>query len=173
MAKGNLLFPFLLISGFALLMVLNQQTTALKSPEKGLVKELRDSLNKHTSSALPDTLMLNFWASWCKPCKKEMPDLAGFVKNAKEKGYNHIGYYAITDEAKAESKAIRREHSAFFKAYQTIYNVSSTEQIMYALKGKQSIPANFIIAGDSCLYKGGYASKEERQRMKEVMFEKL
>ena len=39
------------------------------------------------------TVILNFWATWCPPCKKEMPSLERFYKKAKDK---NIVVLAIT-----------------------------------------------------------------------------
>ena len=36
-------------------------------------------------------ILLNFWASWCPPCVKEMPDLDHFHKDMKDKGWHVIG----------------------------------------------------------------------------------
>ena len=36
-------------------------------------------------------ILLNFWASWCPPCVKEMPDLNRFQQNMKDKGWRVIG----------------------------------------------------------------------------------
>lgn len=36
-------------------------------------------------------ILLNFWASWCPPCVKEMPDLDHFHKDMKAKGWQVIG----------------------------------------------------------------------------------
>jgi len=36
------------------------------------------------------TVLVNFWATWCAPCKKEMPDLIKLYKNYKEKGFELV-----------------------------------------------------------------------------------
>ncbi|HEX5311923.1 TlpA disulfide reductase family protein [Aquabacterium sp.] len=36
-------------------------------------------------------ILLNFWASWCPPCVKEMPDLNRFQQDMKDKGWRVIG----------------------------------------------------------------------------------
>ncbi len=36
-------------------------------------------------------LLINFWATWCTPCRKEMPDLVSLQSELKEKGLQVIG----------------------------------------------------------------------------------
>jgi thiol-disulfide isomerase/thioredoxin len=36
-------------------------------------------------------LLLNFWATWCAPCVKELPELAQFSREFKAKGWQVVG----------------------------------------------------------------------------------
>jgi peroxiredoxin len=36
-------------------------------------------------------IMLNTWATWCPPCRAEMPDLQAFFERYKDKGFSLIG----------------------------------------------------------------------------------
>jgi thiol-disulfide isomerase/thioredoxin len=48
-------------------------------------------------------IVLNFWAAWCKPCKKELPLLAELQREFGVQGVQFIG--ANTDDVKDREKA--------------------------------------------------------------------
>lgn len=50
-----------------------------------------DSLNKEISEAKSELLIVDFWATWCSPCKKQLPVLFNLYEKYKSKGLSIIG----------------------------------------------------------------------------------
>ena len=48
-------------------------------------------------------VMINFWASWCVPCRQEMPLLENIYKKYKPLGFTLIGVNVEPDQKDAES----------------------------------------------------------------------
>ena len=46
--------------------------------------------------------MLNFWATWCEPCREEMPELSNFYTENKSKNLVVVGI-AIDEEKAVQS----------------------------------------------------------------------
>lgn len=52
-------------------------------------------------------VLVNFWATWCPPCRKEMPDLDGLYQRFKDKG---LVILAISDEESAKVAPFIADH---------------------------------------------------------------
>ena len=81
-------------------------------------------------------ILLNFWGTWCVPCKKEIPDLVALNEKYKEQGLVIIGV-AVLNEARAVREyaemhhmtyplLLGDEHDDFIEAYQANMGVPTS-----------------------------------------------
>ena len=63
----------------------NNQQLLIKDPKKVEIFSMRDinDSEKTISSSENKILLLNFWATWCAPCIKEIPELIELKKSLK------------------------------------------------------------------------------------------
>lgn len=88
-------------------------------------------------------VILNFWATWCEPCKKEMPDLAAIQNDYAALGVQVIG--AAGDEAAESAKVLKfiREFKVNFPVW-----VGATTDDMHRFGVGTVLPATVIIDRD-------------------------
>lgn len=67
-----------------------------------------DSLAKHRGSVV----VMNFWATWCPPCKEEMPALQALYRENRAKGLVVLGI--DQGESRARAAAFAKEHGITF-----------------------------------------------------------
>ena len=89
-------------------------------------------------------ILLNVWATWCGPCRIEIPHLIEISKEFKSKGVEVLG---LTTEEKSEVAA---EVDDFVKNFEIPYAVGwANPQIQRAVLGNApSIPQSIIIGKD-------------------------
>jgi thiol-disulfide isomerase/thioredoxin len=68
------------------------------TPINDLGKDV-DGNQVHVTDHQGKVVIISFWASWCEPCKKELPVLAGVVKRV---GPEHLKVIAINFEDDAK-----------------------------------------------------------------------
>lgn len=72
--------------------LIGEKILALETSSKLVFKALDINGKKFTELDTKGSLILvDFWASWCKPCKEEIPELITLYNKYKDKGFNIIG----------------------------------------------------------------------------------
>ena len=78
-------------------------------------------------------VLLNFWATWCSPCKKEMPDLLEAQKLLTKENYIFL---FISDESKAQISEFKKKTKYDFTFLKSTKSTSSL--------GVYALPTTFI-----------------------------
>src|SRR5215211_4439544 len=77
-----------------------------KAPELKL-KDLRGRAVR-LSDYKGKVVLLNFWATWCPPCRAEMPDLVKMQRDYRSKGLQVIGITYPPEEIREVRQFIRK-----------------------------------------------------------------
>ncbi|HVT14480.1 MAG TPA: TlpA disulfide reductase family protein [Fimbriimonadaceae bacterium] len=89
-----------------------------------------------TRSALKGKVVLvNFWATWCPPCRKEMPDLQTLYNQYKDKG---LVILAVSDESASTVKAFIAKNKY---SYPILLDPGRKVNTLYGIEG---IPNSYI-----------------------------
>ena len=92
-------------------------------------------------------VLVNFWASWCEPCREEMPAIESYLKKNKAKGFEVLAITVDKPADMEQAKQIMRNYSFLF---------AEKNQIEYSSYGRiWRIPSSFIIDKQGILRKNG------------------
>jgi peroxiredoxin len=109
-----------------------------------------------------DVVMINFWASWCGPCRQEMPLLDNIYKQYKDMGFTLLGVNVEPDAHNA---------NAWLKqtpvTYPILYDPKSQVSQLYQV---QAMPTTVIIdrQGVVRFVHNGYLPGDENQYMNSI-----
>ncbi|MBQ7463127.1 MAG: TlpA family protein disulfide reductase, partial [Bacteroidaceae bacterium] len=108
-------------------------------------------------------VLVDFWASWCGPCRAEIPNLITAYNKYKDKGFTVLGV-AVNDKPEATLKAIKDDGIP----YPQILN---SQQIAASAYGIISIPEIILFAPDGTILARGLRGEEIEKRLAEIFKE--
>ncbi len=82
-------------------------------------------------------VMVNFWATWCPPCKKEIPDFMDFQKTYGERGFEILGI-SLDDDQDAVHTYLTSNPINYFVLF-------GSPDVAAKYGNIQSIPTTFLV----------------------------
>ncbi|BCJ88295.1 TlpA family protein disulfide reductase [Effusibacillus dendaii] len=101
-------------------------------------------------------VFVNFWASWCPPCKAEMPDLVKMAKKYEGK----VSFYGVNLTVNDEPENAKSFLQSFGVPYPNLMDTDGTVAKLYQVQG---IPTSFLIdANGKIVYTAPGAMNEQQ-----------
>jgi len=124
--------------------------------ENGKLKKLSDIKGK--------TVLLEFWASWCGPCRRENPNLVKTYENFSSKGFE---IFAVSLDVDKDSwqKAIAKD-GLNWKHVNDLKGQSNEASLIYGVSG---IPDNFLISANGEIIGRNLRGESLNQKLKEIL----
>lgn len=105
-------------------------------------------------------VLIDFWASWCGPCRAEIPNLMAVYQKYKDQGLMVVGI-ASWDKPEASLKAIEEDGVS----YPQIINAQDIATNAYNIGG---IPHIILFAPDGTILARGLRGEEIEKKLKEI-----
>ncbi len=122
------------------------------------------------SSLRGKMVLIDFWASWCAPCREENPNLVRTYNRYKDKEFkNGDGFtvYGVSLDRRKEdwTTAIRQDGLVWESQVSDLKGAGSVPAAQY---GVMFIPANFLIDGNGIIVAKGLKGKILEDKLKEL-----
>jgi thiol-disulfide isomerase/thioredoxin len=129
-----------------------------------------DDMKSVFESAKGKVTLLNFWATWCKPCVKEFPELVKLYRTYKEKGFELLFISLdVPEDVEPKLKPFLQKQGVDFTTFYSTF--AKPEELMdYIDKNWQgAIPTTYIYDKDGTMKSSILGTKTYEQFEKEIV----
>jgi peroxiredoxin len=150
--------------------LLNERVDILKKVSVGQPAPdftMNDSLGNPVklSSLFGKYLLVDFWASWCGPCRHENPNIVAAYKEFNKKGFDILGVSLDRDKSKWTT-AIRKDHLIWHHVSDLQYWNNAAAK----LYGIRSIPSNLLLDRNGIIIARNLIGGEKlKSKLKELL----
>jgi thiol-disulfide isomerase/thioredoxin len=146
----------------ALIVALPVLAASSSSPAPQFALGARGGSQVNLAQYKGQVVMINFWASWCGPCRQEMPLLENIYKK-----YNKVGFTLLGVNVEPDSKAADDWLKQTPVSFPILYDKDSKVSKMYDVSG---MPSTVIIdrKGNVRTIHHGYKPGDENEYLDSI-----
>ena len=111
-------------------------------------------------------MLLNFWATWCGPCREEIPQLVELMEKYRHKGFTVVGI--STDDTAEELRPFVAE----YKMNYPVLIGRDQDELLDTYEASLGVPISWFIRADGtiALKHAGYNTKDWFDRQIQALF---
>lgn len=106
-------------------------------------------------------VLLDFWATWCAPCRMEIPEFVQLQKQYADKGFTMLGI-ALDEEGAAVVKPLAQKLGINYPA--VIGNI----QVAAAYGGIEALPTTFLIGRNGNILKTYVGARDKSEFQQDI-----